>query len=166
MELELKKLSLDGVAPALAKAERYRLLNEPAEAESICLDILDVDANNQQAMIALLLSLTDQFGQNRTRLRKRAVEIIPRLNDEYERNYYSGLICERMGKAIIAKWNFGAVHDAYEWLHDALEWYEKSEALRSDGNDEVVLRWNHCLRTIREHNLQPRPKDEHPGFLE
>ena len=60
---ELKPLSRDAVDAALAKAERYRFLNEPGEAESICLDILAVDAANQGALITLLLALTDQFGE-------------------------------------------------------------------------------------------------------
>src|SRR5512145_3059910 len=58
----LKPLSKDAVQSALAKAERYRFLNEPGEAESICLDVLAVDAHNQSALITLLLALTDQFG--------------------------------------------------------------------------------------------------------
>ena len=60
---ELKPLSRDAVDAALAKAERYRFLNEPGEAESICLDILAVDPANQGALITLLLALTDQFGE-------------------------------------------------------------------------------------------------------
>ena len=47
---ELKPLSPDAVAGALAKAERYRLLNEAAEAESICLDVLAIDPANQAAL--------------------------------------------------------------------------------------------------------------------
>ena len=58
---ELKPLHPDAVQAALARAERYRLLNEPSEAESICLDILAVEPDNQPARIMLLLSLTDQF---------------------------------------------------------------------------------------------------------
>ncbi len=37
---ELKPLSKEGLKSAFEKAERYRLLNEPKFAESICLDIL------------------------------------------------------------------------------------------------------------------------------
>ena len=43
---ELKRLHKDAIPAALEKAERYRLLNEPGEAESICLDILDVDPDS------------------------------------------------------------------------------------------------------------------------
>jgi len=45
----------------LTKAERYRLLNEPEEAESICRDILDVDPTHEAALVNFLLALTDQF---------------------------------------------------------------------------------------------------------
>src|ERR1700694_1767882 len=58
---ELKPLSRDAVPRALERAERYRLLNEPGEAESICLDALQADAENQEALMTLLLAFTDQF---------------------------------------------------------------------------------------------------------
>jgi len=57
MEFELKRLSAEAVPAALERAERYRLLNEPVQAESICLDILAVDSDNQQALVCLLLAL-------------------------------------------------------------------------------------------------------------
>lgn len=62
MELELRRISSDGIPHALEKAERYRLLNDPAQAESICRDVLVVDPANQTALRALILALTDQFG--------------------------------------------------------------------------------------------------------
>ena len=37
------------------------MLNEPGEAESICLDILAVDPDNQRAIIILLLAVKDRF---------------------------------------------------------------------------------------------------------
>ena len=58
---ELKPLSEKAVPRALERAERYRLLNEPAEAESICQDVLRIEPENQQALISLLPALTDQF---------------------------------------------------------------------------------------------------------
>lgn len=50
MNFELKILSPEAVPRALAKAERYRLLNDPGEAESICLDALRAAPHNQEAM--------------------------------------------------------------------------------------------------------------------
>src|SRR5919109_1605561 len=66
MNFELKTLSPEAVPRALAKAERYRLLNEPGEAESICLDALEVDADNQELLAMLLLALTEQFDDDAT----------------------------------------------------------------------------------------------------
>ncbi len=63
---ELKPISRDGIPEALSKAERYRLLNEPWQAESICHDVLAVEPEHQQAVVMLLLSLTDQFGKGMT----------------------------------------------------------------------------------------------------
>ena len=48
---ELKSLSPEGVDAALEKALRYRLLNEPREAESICRDIIQVDPANHEALV-------------------------------------------------------------------------------------------------------------------
>ena len=53
---ELKRLSEEAIPAALEKATRYRLLNEPAEAESICHDVLQIDPENQQALVVLLLA--------------------------------------------------------------------------------------------------------------
>jgi hypothetical protein len=62
---ELKRLSDEAIPAALEKALRYRLLNEPAEAESICHDVLRIDPENQQALVVLLLALTDPAGPDR-----------------------------------------------------------------------------------------------------
>jgi len=59
--VKLKAIAPEAVASALEKAKRYRLLNEPDEAESICLDILAVVPDHQEALILRLLALTDKF---------------------------------------------------------------------------------------------------------
>jgi hypothetical protein len=61
--IPLKKLSKDAIPRAQERAERYRLLNEPVQAESICLDILEVNPQDQLVLVTLLLAITDQFGQ-------------------------------------------------------------------------------------------------------
>ena len=58
---ELKPLHRDAIPAALDKAMRYRLLNEPGAAESICLDVLKVDPDHQQALVTLLLAMTDRL---------------------------------------------------------------------------------------------------------
>ena len=40
MDFKLKSISPEGLEAALSKAEVYRFLNEPEEAESICQDVL------------------------------------------------------------------------------------------------------------------------------
>ncbi|MFQ5530142.1 MAG: hypothetical protein ACE5FP_07295 [Gemmatimonadota bacterium] len=165
---ELKPLSKESVTSALAKAERYRLLNEPWGAASICRDILDVDPDNQDARIMLLLSLTDQFrtGRDANTLRT-AREVADGLSGEYERAYYSGIICERKAKAIRARGGPGSGSVAYDWLRQAMEWFEKAEPLRPAGHDEAVLRWNTCARMIMgDESLRPDEGRPVPAFLE
>ena len=153
---ELKPLSKEAVAAALEKAMRYRLLNEPAEAESICHDVLRVDAENQQALVILLLALTDRFGKGYGVGVMQAQEVLPRLQDAYERAYYAGIICERQAKARLQQGSPGCGFEAYEFLREAMTWYEKAEAVRPVGNDDALLRWNACARIIMGNQLAPR----------
>src|SRR5437667_11533045 len=92
---ELKSLHKDAIPAALEKAERYRLLNEPGEAESICLDILQVDPENQHAIITLLLALTDRFEKGYGVSDTQTKELLAQLKSEYERAYYSGIVAKR-----------------------------------------------------------------------
>jgi hypothetical protein len=155
----LKLLHKEGIPAALDKAERYRLLNEPAEAESICLDVLAIEPEHQQALITLLLALTDQFEQGIADRQARARALLPRLAGEYERTYYAGLISERRGKAALKDGTLALGSDIYEWLTEAMALYEKAEALRPPGNDEARLRWNACARKLNS-NESLRPHDE------
>src|SRR4030088_14077 len=98
MEFELKAVSPEAGPRALAKAERYRLLNEPGEAESICRDVLQVEPDNQEALTTLLLALTEQFDVDASTVVE-ACATVGRLRDEYERAYYTGIVAERRAKA-------------------------------------------------------------------
>jgi len=163
---QLKSLSKEGIAAALEKAERYRLLNEPREAESICLDVLAIDPENQKALIILLLSITDQFGRRDTDPVKSARELLPRLHDEYDRLYYAGIIYERQAKTILKRGTPGGEFQAYDWFRNAMELFEKAEAVRPPGNDDALLRWNTCARTMMRYRLAPRQEDYVEPFLE
>ena len=157
---ELKPLSQEAIPTALEKAMRYRLLNEPGEAESISQDVLRADPDNQQALIILLLSLTDRFGKNYAISITQAQEILPRLRDKYERAYYAGIICERRVKAQLFRGGPGCGLGAYECLREAMAWYEKAEKLRPAGNDDALLRWNACARIIMSNGLTPRTEEK------
>jgi hypothetical protein len=155
MRFELKPLSPDAVSRALEKAERYRLLNEPAEAESICLDVLELEPDNQAALVTLLLALTDRFEADQPPVDE-ARSVTNRLRSDYDRAYYTGIIYERGAKAHLRHGAPGVGPHAYEWLHQAMEWYERAEAIRPPGNDDALLRWNACARLImRDRQLAP-----------
>jgi hypothetical protein len=163
---DLKKIHKDAVAQALERAHFYRLLNEPGAAESICLDVLEIDPENQDALVSLLLAITDRFTRGYAVGATQAKELLPRIRDEYQRAYYAGIICERQAKARLQQGGPGSSHDAYEWLRDAMEWYEKAEAIRPAGNDDPILRWNACARIIMRNHLAPRLADASEPYLE
>ncbi|NOT64081.1 MAG: hypothetical protein HOP19_28030 [Acidobacteria bacterium] len=163
---ELKPISPDGIEQALEKAHHYRLLNEPGEAESICLDVLEVDPNNQQALATMLLACTDRFAKGHTASVQKAKEILPRLTDNYQRIYFAGLIRERQAKARLAQGGPGAGYDAYEMLREAMNYFEQAEAIRPAGNDDAILRWNACVRIITRNQLSSRATDGSEPYLE
>jgi hypothetical protein len=157
---ELKRLSQDAVPAALEKALRYRLLNEPAEAESICHDVLEIDPQNQDALVMLLLAVTDRLGKGYGVGVTEAQEVLAQLRDEYDRCYYAGIVCERRAKAQLRSGYPGASHDAYEFLCEAMTWFEKAEALRPPKNDDALLHWNTCARIIMRNQLAPRAEEK------
>ncbi|HEY1771054.1 MAG TPA: hypothetical protein VGG02_12450 [Chthoniobacterales bacterium] len=156
---ELKRLSPEAIPAALEKAERYRLLNEPAEAESICLDILAADPENQRAVITLLLAVSDRFSKGYGVSDTKAGQLLAKLKGEYDRAYYAGILAERRAKAKLAQGNPGAAHHAYDDLCEAMGHFEKAEAMRPPGNDDALLRWNTCARLITRNKLVAREEE-------
>ena len=160
---ELKIISTEAIPGALARAERYRLLNEPREAESICRDILRADPDDQQGLVLLLLTLTDQFGPGCDVSLKSVQDIATRLKGEYERAYYAGLILERWGKAQLQS---GIPSDsAYGWLREAMKLYSDAEAIHPPGVLEAILRWNTCARIINKGSAQGMTTTHHTPSL-
>jgi hypothetical protein len=152
--MNLKQISPAALPRALQLAEHYRLLNEPEQAESICKDVLSVDASNQLAVRLLLLSISDQFGRKNSPNMQQAQEVASRLSDEYERHYFTGVTMERWARSLMhAHKDLSQVSD---WIERAMAEFEKAEALRPADNDAALLRWNTCARL-----LEKLPKREH-----
>jgi len=156
---ELKPLSEEAIPEALEKAERYRLLNEPGEAESICLDVLRADPDNQTALITLLLAVSDRFSKGYGVSDTQAKEFLARVKGEYERAYYTGILAERRAKAKLAQGTPGSRFYAYGAFRNAMNWFEKAEAVRPPGNDDALLRWNTCARIITQNKLVPHEEE-------
>jgi hypothetical protein len=154
-----KAITREAIPAALEKAERYRLLNEPGGAESICLDVLAVDADHQDALVTLLLAITDQFDEDTAANVRRAREVLPRLRDEYRRAYYAGVIDERHAKALLRRGVLRSGEAAYGLLRSAMRSYEEAEKSQPAGDDESILRWNTCARLLAA-NPQLRPGEQ------
>ena len=157
---KLKPLSPEAVEAALEKANRYRLLNEPGAAESIYLDILELEPDNQEALRNIVLAMSDRFGKDYAIGDARVTEYLMRIESEYERTYYSGIMYERRAKAVLAKNGVGA----FELFRQAMDSFEMAEEMRPAGNDDAILRWNGCARIIVRNNLEPRQMAD--DFLE
>jgi hypothetical protein len=162
---DLKPISPEAIPVALAKAERYRLLNEPWQAESICRDVLRIEPEHDLALAMLLLSLTDQFGEGVSAAQAR--EVLTLIKRGYEHAYYAGIISERWAGALIRKGSPGVGFTAYEALREAMKNYERAEELRPEGNDDALLRWNTCARILmRNGDLRPRGEEKFEPALE
>jgi hypothetical protein len=161
---QLKPLSRDAIPGALARAERYRLLNEPWEAESICEDVLRVEPGNQPAIIMLLLALTEQFDQGINA--QHAAEVVLRIEGEYERNYYAGICHERRAATLLRQGDYRSGTVVFELVREAMRCYERAEAVRPAGNDDAVLRWNTCVRLLeRSPYLRPAREERAEPIL-
>jgi tetratricopeptide (TPR) repeat protein len=153
MTYELKRLTLRHFDAALAKASTYRDLNQPEEAESICHDVLDVDATNQHALRVLGLAVTDRMGiagGAGVGLFEQAIAVFTKLEDPYERVYYSGIAWERAGKAHLER---GEGHSAMGSLEHAMELFERAGELGNPDAADPILRYNRCVRLLTTHVL-------------
>jgi hypothetical protein len=163
---QLKPIHKDSLPRAFEKAERYRLLNEPFEAESICLDILAIEPDHAQALGCLLLSLTDQFSHSAGQAMDRAKALLSRFASDYERAYYGGIISERFARRKLRDGHPGAKALAYGYLREAMTAYERAERLAPGGNDDAVLRFNACVRMLERHGLTAPLADDPEQPLE
>lgn len=148
---ELKRLSTSAIPSALVKAERYRLLNEPDEARSICEDVLNADPTNVDAVRTLILALTDSFPRQDGKTVSHAKDLVATLPSEYERAYYGGLVAERRARALLETGGPGRTLPAGDWLREAMRAFERAEAVKPADNDDALLRWNACARLFHRH---------------
>jgi tetratricopeptide (TPR) repeat protein len=150
MRYKLKRLAEQNIEHAWQKADKYRLLNQPEEADSICRDILDVAPTHQGALRTLGLALTDRYPHHWIALHREALEVFGKLESEYERVYYTAIAWERCGKAQLEQGNGRSAYSAF--LH-ALKLYDQAETLVHGGEPDPVLRWNRCVRELTTHPL-------------
>ncbi len=149
MQFKLKLISRAGIPEAISKAELYRNLNEPGEADSICRDVLSVDPDNQTALRLRGLALTDQFTGAAADRYTEAESIFQGLRDPYERLYYTGIVHERRAKALLR--GGARPHTVVVLFEEAMSCFEHAEKVRPEGNDDAILRWNRCVRLLQEH---------------
>jgi hypothetical protein len=154
MEFKLKTISKAGIPEAISKAELYRSLNEPEEAESICRDILAVEPEHQMAIRLLGLAITDQFCGDATDRSAEVEHLFERLVERYERLYYTGLLHERRAKAQMRVGR--PPHTLTPLFGEAMRCFAEAEMIRPADNDDTILRWNRCARLL----------ESHPGFRE
>ncbi len=160
----LKILDPEAVPVALEKARRYRLLGEPDDAESICLDILAVEPNHQEALSTLILALTDKFtaGQLNPAF-SQAKDLVARLDSSYSKNYYLGIIYERRAKHHLRQGGPGIGVVAHHWFVKAMDAYTEALDDNDPKNQEALLRWNSCARIL---NCNPEVTADDSGSPE
>lgn len=146
--LEPQKLPPETIPNALKQAQHYRLLGEPALAESICRDILGVADGNEEAWSTLLLALTDQFDAKKGAAFDQANQALKRITNEYKGRYFEGIIAERWARAQL---RLGVQVEAVEpWVRQALGHFQAASQLAPEDDPNPILRWNSCVRLLDE----------------
>ena len=84
--------------------------------------------------------MCDQFGRGYKVAPGPVLEVIGRLENEFERIYYTGISHERRGMARLRSGSLGAGFMAYDCFTDAMKWYEKAEKIAPEHNNDPVLR--------------------------
>ena len=158
----LKQISIEAIPRALDLAERYRLLNEPEQAESICRDVLAIDASNQVATRILLLAIGDQFVAEKGLSTQQVLDIAANLVDDYERHYYVGVVLERYARAKMQEHQPPSL--VVDWIYRAMDEFEKAETIRPAHDDAAILRWNTCARLLQKLPKTERTEPETEAF--
>ena len=161
----LKPISKAAIPQALTKATRYRLLNEPAQAESICRDVLEADPTNQDALYSLILTLTDQFGSLGGASLSDIMKLTEQLTDPYQGDYARGIVQERYAAVALETHSPHAGYIAFDHLKQAMDHFERAEKVRPQDNEDPILRWNACVRMIELHKLRAAPEEEHRPLM-
>lgn len=155
MDFQLMKISRAGIDEANERAKNFRLLNQPDEAESVCLDILIIDPKNQTALRNLALAITDQFTGDRDEQRQADAEAaVAKLEDKYERLYYRGIILERRAKALLRTGK--APQSALPLFEQAMDSFKQAQTIRPPRQDDSILHWNSCVRIMRRYSQLPQ----------
>jgi tetratricopeptide (TPR) repeat protein len=146
--VQLKRLGTRNLEAALGKAEQYRALNEPEEAESICRDVLAEAPEDQHALRTLGLALTDRFAVEWRGVFDEAVGVFRKLKSAYEQVYYTGVAWERCARAQIAQHQ---AHNAAHSIEKALDCFAEAERIGPKDTPDPVIRWNRCVRMLDQH---------------
>ena len=163
---DLKSLPSGHLPTALAMAQRCRDVGEPEEAESICLDVLENEPQNQEALVLLLLARTDLLDKGLPSGIEKAREALSKLEGEYERAYYAGIICERQARYLLRARGRRSSFVAWDWFRYAMEHFEEAAQLAPD-RIEAVLRFNTCIRLIQgNRHCVPDPGDDYEHGIE
>ena len=157
---ELKPLSESAVEHAIEKARHYRLLNQPEQAESICHDVLQLQPENQDALIALALAKSDQLIDGNPAILDSARQVVAKLQRPYHQNYYDALLSERQAMALLKRKGKRSSLVALQFFNEALSKYEQAIQNKPPDEDEAILRWNFCTRMIDQHQLKTIDPEE------
>lgn len=143
--IEPLKISENSIPRAIERIRHYRLLNEPGQAESICRDILAVQPDHQEALINLLLTLTDQFTARGDGALEAARAELGRIEGDFEQAYYRGMIHERWARALHRRHPDNPAAAIAE-IHEAMDSYQQAIELATRHDPDPTLRWNACAR--------------------
>ena len=164
--MELKTIEKADLDAALAAAQNSWSELRADNAESICLDILEADPGNQSALELLLRSRIELLKKGLPRGVAQAEELIPRLESDFDKAFFSGMLREGQARYLLEKRGRQSSNVAYSWFRQAMEDYEEALS-KNPGRIEPKLHWNACVRTIQSNpHCIPPPEDAEEHGIE
>ena len=164
--MELKTLEKADLDAALATAQASWSEMRADDVESICLDILEADPENQNALELLLRSRIELLKKGLPQGVAHAEELIPRLESDFDKAFFSGMLREGQARYLIEKRGKQSSNVAYSWFRHAMDNFEEAHS-KDPGRIEAQLHWNACLRTLKNNpQCIPPPEDAEEHGIE
>ena len=156
---ELKLIAPKDVPQTIDMAAQCRLRGDDVVAESMCMDVLSQEPENQIALEVLLRIFADRIAVGDKSALADARHVLPKLGDPGTHAFCNALIYEAQARRLTSRSDLPAAAAAQELFSFAVEQFEQAADAAKDPL-ESHLRANACLRAMSMISAVGLPYDD------